>query len=255
MNEILGKLLSLFKASPAGSVTAAGGNEVIQQTPDLLKITQHNYRYHTNTYRALLNYAIAEALLICVLIVIAGWIIITAHPQDRFFVATVDGRISRIVPLDTPTIDNQQMYNRVGTAVANAFTFGFLDYEQRRMEISSIFEPEALTALHNALLGSGGVSAMAPEYRIYKTEVEASRPGGVIQQGVADHIYHWVISVPLAVTAKTGMAGDQQTLTRWTVVVNVERAKAIEATRGFMITSVLSAQPEGRPQPITGGGQ
>lgn len=254
MNEIAEKILALLGMKSAGRVTAGGGDEVMHEVPDQIKAAQADYRYHRHIYRSLLNLVIAEAILICLMIAGAMWIILTANPQDRFFVAAVDGHISRVVPLDTPTSSNDEMYVRVGTAVANAFSFGFLDYDQRRMEVAPIFEPDALNSLLGSFLGSGGTAAMAQENRIYKTSVEPSRPGGVVDQGVVDHIYHWVISVPLSVITKTGPDGSEQTVTPWTVVVNVERAKAIEATRGFMITGIISATPDGRPQKLATGG-
>lgn len=246
--EMLNKILALigFGASKVpGAGAASGGNEVMQQSPDLLMATQVNYQYNRNTYRTLINFAIVEAGIILVLIFVSGWIIATANPQDRFFMATVDGRISRVIPLDTPTANNNEMYSRVGTSVAAALTFGFLDFEQRKIEMGQMFEPAALNDLYVKFFGATGLSEMNQNNHVFITAVEPSRPGGVISQNVQDNIYRWVIQVPLLVTRKIGTSEEGQVVSRWTAQVLVQRAKAIEVPRGFITTNILALKQEG----------
>lgn len=247
--EILTKILALIgfggAKAPGG---ATSGTEVMHQAPDLLMSIQSDYLYNRSTYRALVNYSLVLSAITIILIAAAGWIIISANPQDRFFVATVDGRISRVIPLDSPIANNTDMYVRVGLSVAATLTFGFLDFEQRKAEVGPIFEPEALTALYDSFLGTNGVNAMTQNNYVYVTEVEPSRPGGVVKQGVTDNIYQWVIQVPLLVIRKVGTNEESKVASRWTALVLVERARSIELTRGFTVTRLLALQQEGGQQ-------
>ena len=246
MNEILGKILGLIGFGPGKAPVAAAGNEPMRQSPDLLQITQLNYQYNRNNYRTMVRYAIAEAGIVLALILVAGYITLSANPQDRFFVASVDGRISRIFPLDTPTANNGEMYTRIGLGVAASLTFGFLDYDQRRQEVAALYEQEAQETLYKAFLGAPGVAQMQQNNYVYVSAVEPSRPGGVLSQGVSeDNIYRWVIQVPLLVTRKTGTSEQADNVARWTVQVLVERARSLEISRGFIITRILAMQKEG----------
>jgi len=248
MNEIVGKILGIIGFGPSKTpAAAAAGNEQMAKAPDLLQITQLDYHYNRNNYRTMVRYAIAEAGIILVLIVVAAYIILSANPQDRFFVASVDGRISRIFPLDAPTADNKEMYVRIGTGVAASLTFGFLDYEQRRQEVSTLYEQEALDTLYKTFLGGdAGITQMQQNNYVYVSAVEPSRPGGVVSQGVSeDNIYRWVIQVPLLVTRKVGASDEANETSRWTAQVLVERARSLEISRGFSITRILAMQKEG----------
>lgn len=249
--DLLKKILAIIGFGSQTPTGAQKGTEVTQLPPDGLKVTQSGYLYNRHTYRTLLFYALVQAGIILVLIAIAGWIIVTAKPQDRFFVASVDGRIIRIVPLDMPNASNSEMYVRVGNAVAAALTFGFLDFEQRRIEVGSAFEPNALKALQSAFLGATGVEDMQKNSYVYVAKVEPSRPGGVIRQGVRDNIYEWVVSVPLVITRKTGLSEEGQVVSRWDMQVLVQRAKALEISRGFTITALTGSTMSGPPQPVT----
>lgn len=251
MNAILDLLKSLLGKGTAAATGGQSGTEVLHQSPDLLQATQASYLFHRNTYRQLVWLSLMETGILIVLICVSCLIIITANPQDRFFVASVDGRISRIIPLDTPLANNGEMYSRVGSSVAAAMTFGFLDYEQRKIETGTMFDPQALAALYKALTGSDDAAAVTQNNQIFRTKVEASRPGGVISQGVDNHIYQWVIDVPVSVLLESGAEQPERTQTPWNVKVLVQRAKALEAKNGLVISRVLAAAPSGRPVPVS----
>lgn len=252
--EMLSKILSLIGLGGAKIPGAGqGGAEVTIKPPDPLLMAQANYQYNRDLYRSLLNYAIAEAGVILFLIAIAGWIILTANPQDRFFVATVDGRITRIIPLDTPTATNSDMYSRIGTAIANSLTFGYLDYDQLRLQGNSLFEQAAYDKMMNTFMPASAVAEMKQNGYIYVTKVEPSRPGGVVSQGVKGNVYQWVITVPLMVVRKQDTSEQGETATRWNITVLVSRAKALEVSRGFSVINVINAQPIGPSQAVPAG--
>jgi hypothetical protein len=244
--DLLQKIPGFPSISPLGGQT---GTEVMQLPSDTLTAIQANHLYNRYIYRKLMRLTIIQAALILVMIVVAASIIILANPQDRFFVASSNGTITRILPLDTPLMNDTDVYVRVGTAVADAATFGFLDFQQRRNEVSSAFQGKPLDELYAQILGSGGTSAMNNNQRVYIAKVEPSRPGGVVKKTIVTNIFQWVIQVPLIITIQTATGAQPDMIQRWTVQVLTERSKSVESPGGIVITRLLGAAPDGPAQP------
>jgi hypothetical protein len=259
MSGVTSILTSLLGGAKKGG-GAQKDTEVMSQPPDTLKASQSTHIYHRGVYRLLLKIALVQNVTSIVLVSIALWIIIAATPMDRFFVSSVDGRIDRVIPLDTPLMDNSELFSRAATNVADAMTFGFLDYEQRRIQVGLQFEPAALQQLQKTLIGEGGLSQMGQEGRAYVSVVNPALGGGVLRQGInQDFIYEWVVAAPIDVVTHTGLQATQKVRTPWMVNVLVQRARRMEVNRGYIITQIISAQPLGpgipeAEQPATPGG-
>lgn len=246
-----GSILSSLLGGGKKGGGAQKDTEVMSEPPDLLKASQGTYIFHRNVYRNLLRIALVQSLTAIALIVIALWIILTATPQDRFFVSSVGGRIDSVMPLDVPLMDDNELFSRAATDIANVMSFGFLDYEQRRIQYGQQFDPATLSALQNALIGAGGIAQMGQQGIVYVAEVDPSRGGGISLKRVnADFVYEWVVVVPIKLTAKRGLQLEEQSVTPWTVSVLVQRARKLEVNNGYLIAKLLGAQADGPAQPV-----
>lgn len=250
MSPIVSKILVMFGLQSINGPQR--GTEVIQLSRDMLSSLQKDNSFNRNTYRMLINLAIMQSIIILLMIGTNCWLVIRAHPIDRFFIAAVDGRITPIMPLDTPIMDNNEVFSRTANAIASAMTFGFLDMEQRRNEMGQSFSPQALNKIQDALIGSGGMKAMMQDGRYFGAEVNKSGPGAILQQSVNPaNIYEWLVQVRVIVTATSGFGPDTKSeATPMVVTAMVRRAKEIELQRGYIIDSINSIVAEGPPKPV-----
>lgn len=246
MSPIVTKILVMFGLQSINGPQQ--GTEVIQLPKDLLTSLENDYAFNRNSYRMLINLTILQAIVILLMIGGNCWLVLSARPVDRFFVAAVDGRITPITPLDTPIMDNNEVFSRTANAVASAMTFGYLDFEQRRAEIGQGFSPLALSKLQETLIGSGGLNALAQDGRYFGAEVNKSGPGTILQQGInpATNIYEWLIQVRVIVTETSGFdAATKSMATPMVITAKVLRAKEVELQRGYIIDSISSIVAEG----------
>lgn len=247
--EFILKLLGFGGSSTGGG--AQKDTEVMRPIPDVFESVGRNYRFQRSSYHALINIALGQAIIILLLTLGSIAVLATARPVDRFFVAAGDGRISRIVPLDTPIFNNVEMFSRVSDAVAGALTFGYLDYDQRLIEIGPSFAPGVLASIHKKLLGDAGAADVVQKGLVFSTSI----PGqGVTipRQGINGlKIYEWVIQTRLEVTRTEGYGeAATSTMTPMVATVLVQRAKQVEVQRGFIIAALLDLKPLGAPQPV-----
>lgn len=249
--EFILKLLGFGPSGGSGGGTSKQvDTEVLRKMPDTFDSVDRNFRFHRNTYHTLINIALTEALLIIILLATSLGIMLTAKPIDRFFVAAADGRINQIIPLDTPTFNDVEMFSRVSDAVAAGLTFGFLDYAQRLQEVSPLFSPGALEKLQSAVAGANPAATITQQGLVFIAAV----PGQaitILRKGINDqNIYEWVIRTQVEVTTKIGFGTDVKSIvTPYSVTALVQRAKAVEVQRGFVIASTEVRQT-GNPREI-----
>ena len=251
MSPIVTKILVMFGLQSINGPQR--GTEVIQLSKDLLTSLEKDYAFNRNTYRILINLTILQAIIILLMIGANCWMVLTAKPVDRFFVAAVDGRITPIIPLDTPIMDNSEVFSRTANSVASAMTFGYLDMEQRRNEMGQGFSPRALNKLQETLIGSAGMASLAEKGRFFSTEINKSGPGTILQQGInpATNIYEWLIQIRVIVTETSGFDTNAQSVaTPMVITATVLRAKEIELQRGYIIDSINSIVAEGPSKPV-----
>ena len=253
---ILSDILSLAGLGGAskkgGNAPAQQNTEVMSPPIDTLTSVQVSYKFHRSVYHVLIKVALLQGLLTLGLIGGCLWIIVSATPLDRFFVSSVSGRIDRVIPLDVPTMDAGELFSRTADDVAAALTFGYLDYEQRRLESAEHISPDALQKIQAALLKDGGISQMAQNDSFFSTVVDPARGGGIMRNRVNNQfVMEWVMNIPLNITQHSNKPTVSETVTPWNVTVLVQRARKLETSLGYVITQVLDIQPVGPAQAVT----
>lgn len=240
-----------------GPSTARKDSEVFQAPADALVFVQGSHTFYRNAYRALVVGSLGLSCLLIFLILFCSVIVFFARPQDRFFTASVDGKVEQLLPLDTPTATPQDVLNRVAASLAKALTFGYLDYEQRRSENGILFTPQAYEDLFQRIITPAGLTRMRSDLLVFNTEVEPSLPAGVVKAGINPYfIYEWVLQIPLRLTTQADAPDSKPKADYWMVQVLVQRATDVDVKGGYIITSLLSAAPVSLPPtPAAGGGK
>lgn len=242
-----------------GSKTASGGvrdSEVYAPPADTLMATQGRFNFHRDAYRSLLNLSIVLGLTLIGLIGANAWIVITADPQDRFFVAAVDGRVQALMPIDLPNAPDDEIFSRVGKGVVDSLTFGYLDQDFRRTELSALFLPGTIEIIQKAVvLGDVRPEQLATQMKSFVAEFDPQRPAGILMQGVNEQtsIYEWLVQVPVLITIKLGADNTPSTVQPYTVQVVAQRSRSVESRYGYFIAKLENVRPDGPATPAPGG--
>ncbi len=243
---------------PPGLIPKANArkdSEVFQAPSDVLRSTLAAYLFYRDGYRTLVFFSLWLGLALIGLTLFCCVVILSARPQDRFFTASVDGRVDQLLPLDTPTSSVAEMQGRVSLALTDALTFGYLDYEQRRAENQGPFSASAYDKLYRMIIGREGLERMYQEPLVFCAEPEPSMPAGVLRSGINKYfIYEWVFQIPLRVVVKADTPGAEPHSVAWVVQALVERATDVDVRSGYIITDILSATQVPAPPSVAGGG-
>jgi len=175
--------------------------------------------FYKDGYRNLQKIAILQALAICILIGALAITIGVSRPQDRFFATTADGRLIRMIPLNQPNMNDAAVISWAARAASDVMTFGFHDYQRRLQESSIHFTRRGWQSFTEALQRSRVMEGVQKSQQVV-TAAPKSAPV-IIQQGLVDGIYRWVVELPLIVTYQSGTAQQSDTLNVQLVIVRV----------------------------------
>lgn len=175
--------------------------------------------YYRDGYRSIVRIAVLEAFAICALVVALAITIGVSRPEDRFFATTADGRLIRMVPLDEPNMNDAAIVSWSSRAASDIMTFGFHDYQRRLQESSTYFTRRGWQSFTEALDRSRVMEGVQKTQQVV-TAAPKSAPV-IVQQGLIDGIYRWIVELPLVVTYQSGTAQQTETLNVQLVIVRV----------------------------------
>jgi intracellular multiplication protein IcmL len=175
--------------------------------------------FYRDGYRNLTRLAIIQGLIIVVLLLTLTMTILLSKPQDRFFATTADGRLVRMVALDEPNLNDAALVSWVARASSDVMTFGFHDYQKRMQDNSIYFTRRGWQSFTEALQKSRIVETVEKNQQIV-TAAPQKAPV-IIQQGMVNGIYRWIVELPLIVTYQAGSAQQSSTINAQLVVVRV----------------------------------
>lgn len=175
--------------------------------------------YYRDGYRNIVKIAVLEGLALVVLVAALAITIAVSRPEDRFFATTADGRLIRMVPLNEPNMNDAALISWAARASSDIMTFGFHDYQRRLQESSTYFTRRGWQSFTEALERSRVMEGVQKTQQVV-TAAPKSAPV-IVQQGLVDGIYRWIIELPLIVTYQSGTATQSDTVNVQLVVVRV----------------------------------
>lgn len=175
--------------------------------------------FYRDGYRNIVRIAIFQALAIVALIAALAITVAVSRPQDRFFATTADGRLIRMVPLNEPNMNDAAIVSWAARAASDVMTFGFHDYQRRLQESSLYFTRRGWQSFTEALDRSRIMEGVQKSQQVV-TAAPKSAPV-IVQQGLVDGIYRWVVQLPLIVTYQSGTAQQSDNLNVQLVIVRV----------------------------------
>lgn len=191
--------------------------ENAQSTPLGTVVTRN--LFYRDGYRNLTRIALIQTVVIFGLVIGVIALVLSAEPQDRFFATTADGRLVPMVPLSQPNLSPAAVMSWTAQAATDVMTFGFHDFQMRMQDNSKYFTRRGWANFTEALERARFLEMVQTRQQVL-TAAPASAPV-LIQEGVVNGIYRWVIDMPLMVTFQTGASNDSQTINLRLFVVRV----------------------------------
>lgn len=192
--------------------------------------------FYRDGFRNLLRIAIAEAVII-VAIILAFIIHINAsRPQDHYFATTADGRIMQLLPLEAPNMGTSALMSWAAQSATEVMTFGFHDYQRRLQQSSRHFTRYGWESFTTALQKSRIIESVEANQQVVTAQPRSAPI--LIQEGVFNGKYRWVVDLPLTVTYQAGSASRVDNLM---VRMVIDRVPSLENPNGVGIEQWIAA--------------
>lgn len=219
-------------AAKAGAAPANKGNYVPRGALNAV-VTRNEY--YRDGYRNLMKVAFLEGVII-VLLAVSFIVYMNLHSEKNiYFATTADGRILQLVPLDQPNISESALMSWVAQAATETMTFGFHDYQRRLQNSSRHFTRRGWESFTQALQRSRIIESVESLQQVV-TATPRSAPV-LLQQGVFDGRYRWIVRLPLTVTFTSG---NKTTSSNLEVTITIERVPTLESPNGVGIESWIA---------------
>jgi intracellular multiplication protein IcmL len=205
------------KTPPASKEQDSTQQEELEQRPLGAVVTRNSY--YRDGYRRLTRLAMILAFANVALIVTIIVLISSLQPQDRFFATTADGRLIRMVPLGQPNLNDSALISWASRAAADVMTFGFHDYQRRLQESSVYFTRGGWQSFSEALKSARIIETVEERQQIVTASPQ--RAPVILQQGMLNGVYQWVVDLPLVVTYQSGNASQSDVLNVRMIIVRV----------------------------------
>ena len=148
-------------------------------------------------------------------------------------------------PLDQPGMDTAALTSWISLAVADFMTYSHEDYERRLQQSSGYFTKAGWKSYTDALQKARVLESVAAQKQTVTAQVTS--PPVIIQDGVLDGKFRWVISLPVTLCYKSAAASRFDPL-KLTLVV--ERASEEDAPGGI---GIVQFNADSAPDPSSGG--
>lgn len=216
------------KPAPGNDAAAKDVNELTAAGP-LMSVVVRN-EFYRDGFRSMMRIAIVEAVIIVALLLTFVSYMNASKAQDHFFATTADGRIMQLVPLEKANMGTSALMSWAAQAATEVMTFGFHDYQRRLQYSSRHFTRHGWETFAAALQSSRTIESVEAAQQV-ATAQPRSAPI-LIQEGVFNGKYRWVIDLPLTVKYQSGIASRVDNLT---VRLVIDRVPSLENPNGVGI--------------------
>ncbi len=222
---------------PVASKADASKNAPPSKSADPIKgvaavaLRNHFYR---DGYRILKFAMVLQASIILLLGLVILYMVMSKKIEYVYFATTGDGRLVKMSPLYEPNLSAPAIVSWAAQAAAQTMTFGFHDYRKRLQESSRFFTRPGWGKFAEALEASG-IMAGVEENRQVVMAIPSSAPT-IIQEGIVNGRYEWLLEIPMNVTYKSG---DNVRMTKPLVRLKIVRVAQLENPHGIGIEQWL----------------
>ena len=226
-----------------GAASSAAKTKTAQQTDangvvggPLMTVVVRN-EFYRDGFRNLLRIAIVEAVIIVALLLTFISYMNASRTQDHYFATTADGRIMQLVPLELPNMGTSALLSWAAQAGTEVMTFGFHDYQRRLQYSSRHFTRHGWETFAAALQKSRTVESIEAQEQVVSAQPRSAPI--LIQEGVFNGKYRWVVDLPLTVKYQSGSNIRTDNLT---IRMVIDRVPSLENPNGVGIEQWIATQ-------------
>ena len=183
------------RTAASAPANAAGGTAAAFAGGPLMTVVVRN-EFYRDGFRNMLRIAIAESIIIVALIITFIVYMNVSKPQNHYFATTADGRIMQLVPLNLANMGTSALMSWAAQSSTEVMTFGFHDYQRRMQQSSRHFTRHGWESFTNALQKSRIIEAVEANRQVVTAQPRSAPI--LIQEGVFNGKYRWVVDLPLA---------------------------------------------------------
>jgi intracellular multiplication protein IcmL len=201
----------------------------------LVHLRNQFYRdsYHRILFTFLLSLCVIIAL-ICVLVYL-----VLNPTKPKYFAVTPNGRLTRIVPLNTPNLSPSAVIQWSSDAARAAYSYNFVNYRKELQAASQFFTPAGWRAFITNLGKSNNIDAVTSKKLVVSAVIDGA-PVIVWDGLLPSGRYGWKIQLPMQVTYESASEIESQKLTVTMLVVRVD---TVYSARGLAIQQFLDESP------------
>lgn len=204
----------------------------------VLDLTQQAFykRHFGRVLTTLLVLAVSNVMLA------AGFVWVKNQRVDReyFAVEQGSGRLIRMPSMSEPHLQGANLLTWLQTCVTQANTYDFVNYQAQFMRNKDCFTRDGWSQFQSAMEKAGTLETVKTQ-RLVATSVANGAPV-ILQEGISNGAYTWLIQIPVTVTYQGGQAGrsvlNQQLLVK-TLVSNIP---AYASKEGVGIAQYVAAE-------------
>jgi intracellular multiplication protein IcmL len=189
--------------------------------------------FYRDGFRNMMRIAVVEAIIIVALILTFIAYMNSSKPQDHYFATTADGRIMQLVPLELPNMGTSALMSWVAQGATEVMTFGFHDYQRRLQYSSRHFTRHGWESFANALQKSRIIESVEASQQVVTAQPRSAPI--LIQEGVFNGKYRWVVDLPLTIKYQAGNNADAIRTDNMTVRMVIDRVPSLENPNGVGI--------------------
>lgn len=186
--------------------------------------------FYRDGFRNLMRIAIAEAIIIVVLLASFISYMNTFRSQDHYFATTADGRIMQLLPLDRPNMNTSALMSWAAQAGTEVMTFGFHDYQRRLQYSSRHFTRHGWETFAAALQKSRIIESVEASQQVVSATPRSAPI--LVREVVFNGKYRWVVNLPLAVKYQSGTSARTDNLM---IQMVIDRVPSLENPSGVGI--------------------
>ena len=196
--------------------------------PLMTVVVRNNF--YRDGFRSMMKIALAEAIIIVMIVLTFVAYMYVSKPKDHYFATTSDGRIMQLVPLNQPNMNTSALMSWVAQSATEIMTFGYHDYQRRMQQSSRHFTRYGWESFTNALQKSRIIESVEASGQVVTAQPRSAPI--LIQEGVFNNKYRWVVDLPLTVSYRAGNSGRTDELM---IRLVIDRVTSLENPNGVGI--------------------
>ena len=183
--------------------------------------------------------SVLKLLMICILGLVASFILIIVWPATNKFFATPDrGRTQlQLVAMKQPSLTQDFVMRWVTVAVREAYNFNFENFDGVVNSIQSKFTSSGYSAFKSALENSGLLATIKSK-QLIMSAIVPSDPELLYKGEVSGH-FTWIIRLPLLLNFESASVPAYKTKT-WVTVTVTRVSSLVAPLSGIQISSFTS---------------